>query len=66
MEVNYAAAAYDELKMCKSRMEIFDPDIEETPTKSKLKVSKYEVIDVTSKLLLSQSNLLWSLRWMIQ
>lgn len=43
VEVNHSAAAYDELKMCKSRMQVYDPEVEEEPTKSKLKVSKYEV-----------------------
>lgn len=43
VEVNHSAAAYDELKMCKSRMQMYDPQVEEEPTKSKLKVSKYEV-----------------------
>lgn len=43
VEVNHSAAAYDELKMCKSRMQIYDPEIEKVSKKTKLKVSKYEV-----------------------
>lgn len=46
VEVNHSAAAYDELKMCKSRMQVYDPQIEEASTKSKLKVSKYEVLSM--------------------
>ncbi|KAG4066978.1 hypothetical protein HA402_007726 [Bradysia odoriphaga] len=45
VEINHSAAAYDELKMCKSRMQIYDPDLEDESTKSKLKVSKYEIHD---------------------
>ncbi|KAJ6644541.1 E3 ubiquitin-protein ligase SHPRH, partial [Pseudolycoriella hygida] len=43
VEVNHSAAAYDELKMCKSRIRVNDLEIEDEPTKSTLHISKYEV-----------------------
>lgn len=46
MEINYAAAAYDELNMCKSRLKACDPDElddDEDMAGNKLLISKYEV-----------------------
>lgn len=49
VEINYAAAAYDELNMCKSRMKACDPDElddddgDDDVAKNKLLISKYDV-----------------------
>lgn len=46
MEINYAAAAYDELNMCKSRLKAVDPeelDDEDDIDDNKLLISIYEV-----------------------
>lgn len=46
MEINYAAAAYDELNMCKSRLKACDPDElddEDDVANNKLLISKYEL-----------------------
>lgn len=46
MEINYAAAAYDELNMCKSRLRACHPDMleeDDGSVQSKLTISEYEV-----------------------
>lgn len=46
VEVNFAVGAFDEINMCKSRLQAFDPVlIEEKEIKSKLCISKYDVED---------------------
>lgn len=47
VETNYTIAAYDELKMCKTRLQIVDSvdDITEEDANSRLKVARYEIDD---------------------
>lgn len=47
VETNYTVAAYDELNMCKTRMQIVDSvdDITEEDANSRLKILRYEIDD---------------------
>lgn len=46
VEVNYAVGVFDEIHMCKSRLQVYDPTIiEKEKIKSKLLISKYDVDD---------------------
>lgn len=48
VEINFTLSAYDEIKMCKSRLRAVDPEEleDETEKQSKLNISKYEVLSL--------------------
>lgn len=48
VEVNHTVAAYDEIKMCKSRTQVVDPEEYDGDLESNLVISKYEIDDKMS------------------